>query len=157
MTRAPKNGLFDRQDVDDDADIDVPNDDAPPQTGRRKKPSVSDLLPALVLDRALGVALKRRLASDCPLAVLVQAPGADWCAPLKRAAGALSQKALVVARDGSSRTSDRPDLGNDEVAAALRGGRHVLGISQAPPGKFLPSVLTTIADVRIVAKLRTPV
>jgi hypothetical protein len=126
-------------------------DDEPTSRKMRVRRSVTDMLPRLVFDRALGPALKRRLSGRTPLAVIVQAPGADWCDPLRHAADAQKGSPHVVARDGTNRTGHKPDLGNGDVAAWLRGGEHVIGISQAPD-RYLPATLSAIADARVVAK-----
>lgn len=135
----------------DDDDDDRPADDTSATNGKGGRPCVTDLLPRLVLDAALGAALKRRLKAGKAAAVVVAAPGADWCASLGRAVSDLSPTADVFARDGSSRIEHKSDVGSDKVASALRRGRPVVGISHVPD-RYLPATLTTIADARVVGK-----
>ncbi|MCW2276530.1 hypothetical protein M2321_004138 [Rhodoblastus acidophilus] len=117
------------------------------------RPSPDRLLPQLVLDRALGSALKRRLRRlGPPLAVVVQAPDADWVAHLAKAAADLPRPPDVFACDGTSKAEHRPTIGNDDVSASLRNGRHVIGVSQAPAA-YLPSTLTAVADAHVAAAL----
>jgi DNA polymerase III delta prime subunit len=133
-------------DADDSATADTPPD-APPRK-RRWRPFAAQELPRLVLARALGPALVRRLRGKHPIAVVVQAPAADWVDPLQSAAKEMRGAPTVVARDGSNRSGHKPEAGNDEIANALRDGRHVIGISHAPD-RLLPSALVAVADARV--------
>jgi len=137
-------------DGDRDDSSGASSDDADPPRRRRWRPSVHDELPRLVLERALGRSLPRRLRRKVPLAVVVQAPSADWVVPLSLAAKSLKGAPEVIHRDGAKRQIDRPDVGNDEVAAALRQGNSVVGVSQAPD-RLLPATLTAVVDARVAA------
>ena len=137
-------------------------DDEPeqaPQTGGnvRSRPPVARTLATIALRRALGRDLTRRLgSSEGPgLAITIQAPGADWIDPLRRAVKSITVGCELFARDGSARTTDKPDQGNDTVATALSVGRHCVGISQAP-SRYLPSSLVTSADARIEVRAPGP-
>ena len=85
--------------------------------------------------------------------VVIQVPSADWVPAMRMAAEKLTRFNHVLARTGSSRSSDKPDQGNSEVADFLGASGRVLGISQAPD-QYLPSALVSAADVRI--KIGTP-
>jgi hypothetical protein len=111
--------------------------------------SVGAMLAVLVLDAAIGPALSAQMCDDVPRALVVRAPGADWCDPLYSAAKARFVGALVIRRDGSVR-AEKAGMGNDKVAGALSSGRHVIGISHDPDA-LLPATLTTVADARVVA------
>jgi DNA polymerase III delta prime subunit len=123
--------------VDDDAD--EPANEAG---------SVADALAWECLRAALPSDLRRRIRRGDPVAVIVQAPGAEWCGPLTRALRRDSARILCVSRDGSSRREHDPAKGNDEVALGLAGGRPVIGVSQDPQS-LLPSALLSAADAGI--------
>ncbi|HEY8067229.1 MAG TPA: AAA family ATPase [Methylosinus sp.] len=123
--------------VDDDADEPA-----------RKAVSVADALAWECLRAALPSDLRRRIRRGDPVAVIVQAPGAEWCGPLTRVLRRDSAQILCVSRDGSSRREHEPAKGNDEVAWGLAGGRPVIGVSQDPQS-FLPSALLSAADARV--------
>ena len=85
--------------------------------------------------------------------VVIQVPSADWVPAMRMAAEKLTRFNHVIFRTGSSRSSDKPDQGNAEVADFLGASGRVLGISQSPD-LYLPSALVSAADVRI--KIGTP-
>ena len=114
----------------------------------QKAGSVADALAWECLRAALPAALRRRIRRGDPVAVIVQAPGAEWCGPLTRVLRRDSARTLCLSRDGSSRREHDPAKGNDEVAWGLAGGRPVIGVSQDPQS-FLPSALLSAADLRI--------
>ncbi|HEY8063808.1 MAG TPA: AAA family ATPase [Methylosinus sp.] len=131
--------LFDRPDDDDD--------DAVSPGG------VGDALAWACLRAALPVDLRRRIRRGDTVAVVVQAPGADWCDPLARAVHKDPHQVVCLSRDGSSRRDHDPAHGNDGVAADLAGGRSVVGVSQDPQ-RFLPSTLVSVADAQV--RVRAP-
>lgn len=132
----------------DDGDIfDAADDDAAEESANRAG-GVGDALAWECLRAALPAALRLRIRRGDPVAVIVQAPGAEWCGPLSRVLRRDSARILCVSRDGSSRREHDPTRGNDEVALALAGGRPVIGVSQDPQS-FLPSALLSAADMRI--------
>ncbi len=132
----------------------IPLDEAPaaeaPRKGRRLE-SPADLLPRLLLERAFGRGLSRRLAGRSPLAIIIEAPGADWVGALGTAAGAIRFPTRTFVRDGSDRTAHKPEKGSEKVVATLREGLHAVGVSHAPE-RYLPSTLVAIADARVVVR-----
>jgi hypothetical protein len=131
----------------DDGDIFDAADDDADEPGQ-KAGSVADALAWECLRAALPSDLRRRIRRGDPVAIIVQAPGAEWCGPLTRALRRDSARILCVSRDGSSRREHDPAKGNDEVALGLAGGRPVIGVSQDPQ-LYLPSALLSAADMRI--------
>jgi hypothetical protein len=108
------------------------------------------MLPELVIQRALGAAMLRRMNSGKgrPVAVVVRAPGADWCMPL---AGPFSGlRTHIVVRDGSVK-GENAARGSGDVAEALADGKHAVGISQTPE-HLLPQTLMLVADARVEVK-----
>ncbi|CAN2535956.1 ATP-dependent+zinc+metalloprotease+FtsH [Methylocapsa aurea] len=125
--------LFDRPDDDDDA------------VGSA---GVADALALACLRAALSADLRGRIRCGDTIAVVVQAPGADWCDALARAARKDAAQTVSLARDGSSRRDHDPARGNDCVAGDLARGRSVIGVSQDPK-RFLPSTLIAVADAHV--------
>ncbi|WP_159726900.1 AAA family ATPase [Methylosinus sp. Ce-a6] len=125
--------LFDRPDDDDDA------------VGSA---GVADALALACLRAALPADLRRRIRCGDTIAAVVQAPGADWCDALARAARKDAMRTVSLARDGSYRRDHDPARGNDAVAADLARGRSVVGVSQDPK-RFLPSTLIAVADADV--------
>ncbi|TDX59693.1 peptidase M41-like protein [Methylosinus sp. sav-2] len=134
--------LSDLQRNDDDDLFDRPDDDAPAPG------NVADALAGACLGAALPADLRRRIRRGATVAVVVHAPGADWCPALARAVRKDPQKIVCVSRDGSSRRDHDPAHGNDGVAADLAGGRSVIGVSQDPQ-RCLPSTLVAVADAQV--------
>lgn len=135
------------RDLRDDGDIfDAADDDA--AEAANKAGGVADALAWECLRAALPAELRRRIRRGDPVAVIVQAPGAEWCGLLTRVLRRDSARVICVSRDGSSRREHDPAKGNDEVALGLAGGRSVIGVSQDPQ-LYLPSALLSAADVRI--------
>jgi hypothetical protein len=130
--------LFDRPDDDDDA------------VGTA---GVADALALACLRAALPADLRRRIRYGDAVAVVVQAPAADWCDVLARAARKDAAQIVSLARDGTSRRDHDPARGNDGVAGDLARGRSVVGVSQDPQ-RFLPSTLIAVADAQV--RVRAP-
>ncbi|MCJ2109811.1 hypothetical protein MKK64_01045 [Methylobacterium sp. E-025] len=105
------------------------------------------------LNEAVSNADRMRMLRFGGAGVVIQVPSADWVPAMRMAAEKLTRFNHVTARTGSSRSSDKPDQGNAEVADFLGASGRVLGISQAPD-QYLPSALISAADVRI--KIGTP-
>lgn len=105
------------------------------------------------LNEAVSNADRMRMLRFGGAGVVIQVPSADWVPAMRMAAEKLTRFNHVLARTGSSRSSDKPDQGNSEVADFLGASGRVLGISQAPD-QYLPSALVSAADVRI--KIGTP-
>jgi hypothetical protein len=126
-------------------------DDVGKKTRRRHRRLASHVLPEMVIQRALGVTLLRRLKTDKgrPVVVSVSAPGADWCKPLSRPIR--NWNAKVIVRDGSVRM-ENATMGSSDVNDALADGNHVFGISHAPE-RLLPATLTLVADARVETKI----
>jgi hypothetical protein len=97
---------------------------------------------------ALPVDVRRRIKAGQPVALVVQAPGADWCDWLGRSLARDPTRVLLICRDGSSRSGHKPSEGNRDVAAALADGTSVIGVSQAP-SRYLPATLVAVADAHI--------
>ncbi|CAN2534745.1 ATP-dependent+zinc+metalloprotease+FtsH [Methylocapsa aurea] len=132
----------------DDGDIFDTADDDADEASANKAGSIADALAWECLRAALPSDLRRRIRRGDPVAVIVQAPGAEWCGPLTRVLRRDSARTLCLSRDGSSRREHDPAKGNDEVAWGLAGGRPVIGVSQDPQS-LLPSALLSAADARI--------
>lgn len=110
--------------------------------------SVSTVLAAAMLYEALTPRDRRRLARGSGLAMIVAVATADWIDPVADALYRAHEWKDILKRNGSSRTSDRPEAGNEACANALGGGRSILGLSTAPE-RYLPSVLMAAADLRV--------
>ncbi|MBO1905304.1 AAA family ATPase [Microvirga sp. 3-52] len=108
-----------------------------------------------ILEAALTPAIRRRLRAPGSLAVIIQAPTPAWVGPLREAAADLTRWTQVVARDGSDRTSHRPDKRNSWIVDALTVGGRALGIAAAPD-RLLPSTLTATADIWITVRPPSP-
>lgn len=136
-------------DVIDDAGLHFPADDAgkPYVKARLEGRSPArDVLPVIALLDALGPAGVRRLQAPKPLALVIQVPGADWCAHVEGALRDIADFAHVVVRDGVSRHANRQTEGNDLVARRLAEGARVAGICHAPE-RYLPETLLAAADM----------
>ncbi|KAA2234909.1 AAA family ATPase [Salinarimonas soli] len=128
--------------------LDEPSD--APATSPRLAPATITLA-RHALEAAIPAAWLRRLTHGTgSAAVVIQAPTADWTAPLAQAIKALWSDVRVIARDGTSARFDhRSDKGNDHVAARLGEGGRVVGIAPVP-AQHLPSALTCAADLTVV-------
>lgn len=102
--------------------------------------SVSTVLAAAMLYEALTPRDRRRIAMGKGLAMTVAVATADWIDPVADALYRANEWKDILKRSGSSRTTDRPETGNEACANALGSGRSVLGVSTAPE-RYLPSVL----------------
>lgn len=131
------------RDDTEDGDAEASTSAAP-----RRGASPVATLARLALKEALSAANRRRLAERGSLALVVEVPSAAWVEPVRAACEHLSGWSRKFARAGGSRQEDRPDKGNDLVAAALGAGGRVLGVS--PDGRrFLPAALFAAADLRV--------
>lgn len=108
---------------------------------------------AAALTAASTARMQSELAGPKAAAFVIQVPSISWIAPLERYLRNLDDKLFTIARDGSNRTRDKSDVGNDEVANALSHGLRVVGIA-VNPATTLPSTLVTTADH--VVKLAAP-
>eukprot|EP01037_Dinobryon_pediforme_P017818 gene17818-18045_t len=139
---------------DADAVVEEPDDDRNAKQSKPPtpcRPNFVDELPKALLLNTLGAALKKRLERGDTLALVLEAPGPDWCAPL---AGAFHKmfRGNSFVRDGTSKVKDKNSVGNDEVAVALHFGKPVIGLSQDPT-RFLPTALLTAADARLTVRV----
>ena len=112
------------------------------------RPLVETELPGLLLDAAIPLKLRRRLDRGDPVCVSITVPGPTWCDPIGGAVNARFPKASRTVRDGSSRADHAPGKGGATVAAKLRTGQPVIGVSHAPT-RFLPSALLSAADAHL--------
>lgn len=110
--------------------------------------AATETLAAFALEGALSAALRRRIAADPAFALVVEVPAADWVEPIREACVRLAEWGFIAARTGSSKSEDRPDRGNGQVADKLSRGDRVLGVSQSP-ARYLPSALIAAADLHI--------
>jgi ATP-dependent Zn protease len=141
---------------DDDDDIDcIQIDDAAnadaAEISLPCRPDVADVLANLVLRATVPMALARRLDAGEPLALVLQVPSTDWCAPIRAAAIARWPGCTVIARDGSNRADHKSTVGNKIIGAQLAQGCAVIGISHNP-SSHLPSALITVADALLVVR-----
>ncbi|UIY44210.1 AAA family ATPase [Methylobacterium radiotolerans] len=109
---------------------------------------VSTVLAAAMLHEALSLRDRRRLDRGKGLAMSVAVSSGDWMDPVEDALRRAHAWKHAFKRSGASRTSDRPEVGNDTCADVLGSGFSVLGVSTSPE-RFLPSALTAVADIRI--------
>ncbi|HEY8162847.1 MAG TPA: AAA family ATPase [Methylocystis sp.] len=145
----PAQGLLDALvSPDDDGGDDTPGDALPFAGGY---PCVSRSLASHCLRAVLPADIQRRIKSGQQFALVVQAPGPDWCDPLGRVLAPDPTRILRICRDGSSRYAHRPADGNDDVAAGLADGRAVVGVSHAP-AQFLPATLMSAADAHVAVQ-----
>lgn len=110
------------------------------------------LATALLLD-ALAAPDRRRLMRERGLAMVVKVPASDWMEHVGRSLSRVHPWSDVYRKAGGSRTTDKPDHGNDKVCDRLSSGHSVLGVSTAPE-RYLPSALVAAADIRV--DLRAP-
>ncbi|MGU3557952.1 AAA family ATPase [Methylobacterium radiotolerans] len=110
--------------------------------------SVSTVLAAAMLYDALTPRDRRHIAMGKGLAMTVAVATADWIDPVADALYRVHEWKDILKRSGASRTTDRPEVGNEACANALGGGRSILGVSTAPE-RYLPSVLLAAADLRV--------
>ena len=126
------------RDDDDDSDAEF----SPSKLETR---GVAEQLAHVLVADAIPASLNRRLGKSVPVCVVITVPGVDWCSPIALALGSRWPNARIIARDGSSRSEDKPARGNDQVALTLAQGRPVFGVSHAPQ-RYLPSALMSAAD-----------
>jgi cell division protease FtsH len=105
-----------------------------------------------IIGAALGAAstpAQRRLwrKPTTPTAIVVLVPATSWVTPVERYFIGLEARWVTFARSGSIKARDKADVGNDEIAAWLAKGRHVVGI--AADSNMLPSCLVAAADMTI--------
>ncbi|UEM13232.1 AAA family ATPase [Bradyrhizobium barranii subsp. barranii] len=129
--------------------VPVPNEEE--DMASRERPDPARCIVEAVLDTALDDDMRARLSGPEPLAVIIRVPAAAWVAPVETAIERLNPKARVYARDGSSKSGHKAEVGNGEVAAHLAKGRMVVGI--APSVATLPRVLAAGADITIDLKI----
>lgn len=138
------------------ADLDRAFDELEPHNAGHRLPltdlaselSVSTVLAAAMLYEALTPRDRRRIARGRGLAMTVAVATADWIDPVVDALRRAHEWREVFKRHGASRTSDKPEVGNDACAGALAAGRSALGVSTAPE-RYLPSTLMAAADLRV--------
>ncbi|MDE3749570.1 AAA family ATPase [Methylobacterium radiotolerans] len=138
------------------ADLDRAFDELEPHNAGHRLPltdlaselSVSTVLAAAMLYEALTPRDRRRIARCRGLAMTVAVATADWIDPVVDALRRAHEWREVFKRHGASRTSDKPEVGNDACAGALAAGRSALGVSTAPE-RYLPSALLAVADLRV--------
>jgi hypothetical protein len=116
--------------------------------------SIEAVLLGLLLDAAIPLRLRRRLERGDPICIALTAPGPTWCAPICAAVNSRFPKVTRTARDGSSRADRAQGTENATVAAALRAGHPVIGVSHAPT-RFLPSALLSAADANLTVRAPT--
>ncbi|MBP31886.1 AAA family ATPase [Methylobacterium sp.] len=117
--------------------------------------SVPRMLATALLMEALSDRDLATIQARNGVAMVVEVAHADMVAPVAdalRAAGVFSE---IFQRWGGSKSQDKPDNGSDKVAGILGGGGNVAGVSPAP-ARYLPSNLTTAADIRLTLAVPTP-
>jgi cell division protease FtsH len=87
-----------------------------------------------------------------PLAIVVLVPAASWVKAVEGYFDELEGKWVTFARNGSVKSRDKADVGNDEIAAWLAKGRNVVGI--AADINMLPTSLVATADMTV--KIASP-
>jgi len=110
--------------------------------------SVGTILATTMLLDALAAPERRRLMRQRGLAMIVKVPAPDWMEHVGRSLARVHAWSEVYRRAGSSRSMDKPEVGNDKVCDLLGSGRSVLGVSTAPE-RYLPSALVASADIRV--------
>ena len=110
--------------------------------------SVGTILATTMLLDALAAPERRRLMRQRGLAMVVKVPAPDWMEHVGRSLARVHVWSDVFRRAGASRSTDKPDVGNDKVCDMLSSGRSVLGVSTAPE-RYLPSALLASADIRV--------
>lgn len=131
----------------DEVELQAEGQEAGPVRTRRP-PSAMDCILSASLHFATTAEDRRLLASSATGAIVIVVPATGWVKPLEdHLRVTIADKRLFIARDGSHKSRDRSDVGNDEVAKALSAGRGVVGI--AANTDILPSSLVAAADVTI--------
>ena len=121
---------------------------APTADHRQACQAAEDTLAPFAVAACLTRTERRRIERGESLALVVVAPSADWVDPIREAFRQIGTWTLVVARNGSSKSEDKPERGNERIASILSQGGSVLGVSQAPE-RYLPAALCTGADMRL--------
>ncbi len=119
---------------------------------RRPDPAV---LAGILVEDALTAEQRRMLTSPDGVALVVKVPSVDWSDAVADALRGVTSFSDMLLRSGASRTTDKPDQGNDRVSGRLARGLRVCGISVAPE-QYLPSALVAGADVRLDLAPPTP-
>ncbi|TBW32921.1 AAA family ATPase [Siculibacillus lacustris] len=126
-------------------------DDRPDVTAPAR-PSVSSVLPDLLLGAALDKATRRRIAQRGATCFLVIVPSSDYVGAIKKTIGRMTPFGAgtyhIVTRDGSERrTPGALAEAEADSVDALAEGRTVIGITADPTA--LPAILVSAADVTI--------
>lgn len=132
--------------TDREHEPDLPASEEAFNANRWSRPDAPRCLADAAVEAALTEETLARLKGEA-LAVVVRVPGASWVAPIEGAIKRLNDRARVIARDGSSRTEHKADIGNGDVARQLAAGKAVVGI--AALASILPRALTAAADLTI--------
>jgi len=145
----PHEGDFETADDEttiDDLPEDVSSATADRPEARLNAKVVRRAIVGEALRRAAPASFTRAVASGRPIAAIIQVPSTAW---LKGVDEYLKEaRVATFARDGSNKSLDSNDVGNEETASCLVGGRCVVGIS-TDPRRFLPSALLLSADITV--------
>jgi hypothetical protein len=139
---------------DEETDIDDDDDAEDSSSPSLKNQSAKKALVLAAVNAAVTPELEAQLLVRNAIALVVSIPSAGIIGPLEKyfESGGLGRTWVCYARDGSDRRSDKPSVGNDNVATALASGRSVVGIATSPD-QVLPSTLIGAADARLTLKL----
>lgn len=120
----------------------------------KTKPTLppQDALVAAAIDAATTPAQRRLLSGGGQIALVLIVPATAWIKPADFYFRDLIVESCTFARDGTNRTRDKANVGNDEVAALLAKGVSVVGVATSLG--MLPSSLVAAADV--IIELSTP-
>ena len=144
---------FDVMILPDDTDSpqlsDAPAENAakvPGQTKPMQRPGMA--LVAVALGAATTAQVRRALVSRKRLAAVIKVPTTAWVKQVEKYLKENVAEHQSFARDGSTKSRDKPSIGNDEVALALSQGYRVIGIA-ANPAAMLPAALLAAADITV--------
>jgi cell division protease FtsH len=135
--------------VTDDA-VTTPAEPVPePRQPERKAMSARSAIVAAAIEAAATPSQRRGWTRPRrPLVVAVTVPASSWVKAVESYfQGFTDARWLTFARTGSIKSRDKPDVGNDEVAAAIAKGRSVVGI--AATVQMQPASLIAAADMTV--------
>lgn len=114
---------------------------------------VPRLMATAMLNEALTLRQRRSIGKPAGVAMVVEVAQPEMFEAVHEALRVAGAFVEIYRRDGSQKSSHKPENGSDKAAAYLGRGYNVAGISQAPD-RYLPATLTAAVDIRI--RLATP-
>lgn len=145
--------MADNDDDYEDNTVNVVSGISSSKMGRKAlRVSATELIPELMIRRALSPAQARKLRRDSTTAVVILAPDPAWVAPLAKAAKRLGDWMFVHEASTPPRKQSHPDTTSQQAVYAMAQGGRTLGVSHNLD--YLPAAMTATAD--ILLKIEAP-